>query len=492
MRNSNLITILKKLDAREFRELGEFINSAFFNKNQSVIKLYSYVRKYYPEFEDANLEKENVYKNAFSGAEYNDGFMRTAIFNLSGLVEEYLSYISFKKNPVSSDVYLLDELNNRKLEKQFHKKLSDIQKNIDKARISDAQYFYYKYRVENILTDYHNWRRYKIKDYKDFENKSILNLIEYLTSCFLSGTISYYKFLEHKSHYNNVNIDLKFLDSIIEYIKEKDDHFKDIPKIKVEFYQLLLLKEENAKYYELLKDIYINNTYDLNPDSIYSLGTILQHFCSRMQYKGETKYIIERFKLYKIMIEKKLYANDSDVYFDGIMFASIVGVAFNLQEYNWADKFINDHKELLDPENRYNIVNYSLARIYTGRGMFKEALKCLMEIKSVKHIQLKMPIRTLILISYYELSMYFQAYAMLDSQRHFLNNGLKDLPAERLVLQSNFYKIYAKFLKVKEKMSLREIPELQREINKTPNLPERSWFLRKLEEFEKMQKQRYD
>lgn len=486
MINSSLVTILKKLDAKEFKELGEFINSPFFNKNQSVIKLYGYLRKYFPEFDCVELEKENVYRKVFSGAEYNDGFMRTVIFNFSNLVEEYLSYISFKKNPVSSGVYLLDELNNRKLEKHFQKKLADVQKNIDKADINDTQYYYYKFRIEYILTDYYNWRRYKIKDYKDYEDKSILNLIEFLTSSFLSGTLTFYKFLEHKSHYEKVDFEMKFLDSVIEYLKEKDNYFKNIPKIKSELYQVLLLKEENEDYFQVLKEIYMNDTGEFNRDEKYSLGNVLQHFCVIMQYKGETKYIKERFELYKILVENRYYANSTDVYFDDILFGNIVLVASNLQEYEWAEKFIDEHKELLAPENKQNIINYSLARVYIGKGEYEAALNCLMLIKSLKQIQFKIAVRNLILMAYYELSLFTQAYAMLDSQRHFLSKSLKYLPEERVVIHSNFFKLYAKFLRVKEKIGSKEIPDLKREIGNTPNLPERNWFLKKLEELEKM------
>src|SRR5258706_11180056 len=121
MNRSNLIVLLKQLDAKEFREFGELVHSPFFNKNQSAITLYEYLKKLYPDFPESSIEKEGVYSKIFHKAEYNDGFMRTVLFNLSALAEEYLRQVSLKKNGARSSMLLLEELNDRKLEKIFLK-----------------------------------------------------------------------------------------------------------------------------------------------------------------------------------------------------------------------------------------------------------------------------------------------------------------------------------------------------------------------------------
>jgi hypothetical protein len=49
MHKSNLFEILNTFTLKEFKEFGEYIRSPFFNKNESVKKLYYYVKKYYPD-----------------------------------------------------------------------------------------------------------------------------------------------------------------------------------------------------------------------------------------------------------------------------------------------------------------------------------------------------------------------------------------------------------------------------------------------------------
>ena len=60
MHKSNLIELLNVFTPKEFKELGEFVNSPFFNKNENVIKLYNYNKKYFPDLENVNLKKRKV------------------------------------------------------------------------------------------------------------------------------------------------------------------------------------------------------------------------------------------------------------------------------------------------------------------------------------------------------------------------------------------------------------------------------------------------
>lgn len=62
MKNNNLIQILKTFDAKEIKELGEFVRSEFFNRNQNVIKLYSYLAKCHPDYAAKKVSKEEILK----------------------------------------------------------------------------------------------------------------------------------------------------------------------------------------------------------------------------------------------------------------------------------------------------------------------------------------------------------------------------------------------------------------------------------------------
>ena len=92
MVNSNLLQLVSKLTSSELKEFGDYVRSPFFNKNEGVIKLFDYLKRHHPDFDQMNFEKEFVYKKLFPSVEYDDAFMRKLMFNLAKLVEDFLSY----------------------------------------------------------------------------------------------------------------------------------------------------------------------------------------------------------------------------------------------------------------------------------------------------------------------------------------------------------------------------------------------------------------
>ena len=182
MNKSNLILILKKLDLREFREFGSLVKSPFFNTNQSSIKLFDYLKKYYPVFEPESIEKEKVFSAIFDKADYNDGFMRSVIFNLAALAEEYLKQVNLRGNAARSSLMLLDELNSRKLEKVFLKNFPQVAKEIETLKDSESDYYYYKYLYEDLEYSHANWSRHKNKNLKDYADGTMDKEKKYLTN----------------------------------------------------------------------------------------------------------------------------------------------------------------------------------------------------------------------------------------------------------------------------------------------------------------------
>ena len=111
MNNSSLLQLLKKFDKQQLKDFNNFVKSPFFNSNKALISLYEYIRKQYPQFEPAKLEKQFISKKIFGKAEYNDGFFRVLMSNLQTLAEEYLTYRGMLKEPHIKKKYLLSELN---------------------------------------------------------------------------------------------------------------------------------------------------------------------------------------------------------------------------------------------------------------------------------------------------------------------------------------------------------------------------------------------
>ncbi len=486
MINTTLLNIFSRFTPKEVREFGEFVISPFFNKNENVIKLYSYIRKFHPELKDKRLEKEYVYRKIFSKGEYNDGFMRTVMYNLGKLAEDYLAYVNFSKNELDKGINLLEELNERKLEKVFLKYYTEIEEDLDKIQYQGAEFFYKKYQLKNQMEIYMDWSKFKNKDFKNYTEHTISYIYDELSSFYIIKALSHYRFLLDRASYEQIKYDYTLLDRLIDFLLKEDNPFIKKIKVKLHLYETLIQKEGKAEHYHVLKDILVNGAESLSQSDRYSLHNILQAFCIKKNYSGETTYQKERFELYKTCVDQKLYAASEHIYFDDLLFANIANTANALKEFEWLNDFMDVHKEMLSPENKDVVIGYCYARMHFEKGSFDEALKYLSKIKTIKQIQFKLPIRDLTLMVHYELEQYSQAFYQIDSYRHFLASNKGFLSEARFERINGFIKAITRLAKLKDKSErseaskvVSESGKLKKELEKNSNIQERSWLLQK-------------
>ena len=80
MKNSKLISLLKSFSENELKEFRKFIDSSFFNKEgKYVLRFYNEVRKHYPDFTNASLERKNLFEKLYPGKSYDDVINRKLI-----------------------------------------------------------------------------------------------------------------------------------------------------------------------------------------------------------------------------------------------------------------------------------------------------------------------------------------------------------------------------------------------------------------------------
>jgi hypothetical protein len=482
MISATLLSILGKFTVKEYKDFGEFVKSPFFNKSENVKKLYNYLKKFHPEFSDKKLDKKYVYKKVFSKGAYNDGYMRTVIHNLGKLAEDFLIYLNSTKDELNRGIRLLEELNERKLEKVFLKYYSEIEEYLEETTYHGSDYYFKRYQLQNQMEIYMDWSKFKHKDYKNYTDKTITYVNDELTSYYLTKVLNHFRFILDKANYQQFEYNYEFMDHVLSFLVARDNHYRNKPKIKLHLYEILLFKENKDEYYKILKEMLINEKITLNHSDRYSLHNVLQSYCVRQGFSDKKSLISERFELYKICLEQKLYAATEHLYFDDLMFGNIVISGISSGELEWTEKFIKDYQHELSPENKEMVVNYCQARVYFEKRNFRESLNHLNLIRSIKHIQYKMPVKDLTLMLNYELSDFSQAFYNIDSYRHFLSNNKSSLSDMRFERIGNFLKNYSKILKLKEGKSRIDIKNFEEDLLETNNILEKKWLLNKIKE----------
>ena len=105
----SFIRLLKSFSKKEITDFEKFIASPFFNSQSTLVKIFSEIKKYYPEFSDNNFTKKNLYEKVNPGKIYNDVIFRKYISNLFKLSEKFLIVNDTLQNNERKITFLLDQ-----------------------------------------------------------------------------------------------------------------------------------------------------------------------------------------------------------------------------------------------------------------------------------------------------------------------------------------------------------------------------------------------
>lgn len=473
MNKSLMIEQLKKYSPKEIREFGEYIRSPFFNKNQSVIKLYDYIRKLHPDFTESKLQKKYIFSRIFPNLKYNDGFMRTVMFNLSKLSDEFLALQRFKSEYFVEKKYLLFELNDRNLNRQIEKNMHEISKEFDKLDIHDADYYNFKFSIEYEYFYYLN--KQNLDRIEKFINRTdVENMFNHLTYFYLLHAMKHYLYYLNTKDIYKINFKTKLFEDIINRVKL--DSYDEIPVLSL-YYNVLMLhiKDDDTSYFFKVKDQVLKLEKTINSYELTDTYINLENYCKKKIRKGNDSFLYELFEILNLEIEKELYLIQGGM--SAKFYRCAVDTALRLKKYEWAAGFMDNYKCRLPKDTMEITYNYCLALLEFALGRFGESLELLSKVK-YDEIYQKTELRCLTAQLHYELEMTETLIAHIDSFRHFLCND-KFLPDERKKYFFNFIKYLKNLVCLREKNDKSGLDYLKKQINDDKAVYNKDWLLSK-------------
>ena len=476
MTKSNLMEILKTFSGKELKEFSSYLNSPFFNKNESILKLYEYVRRYYPAFDDKKLEKEFIYSKIFPGAKYNDGFMRTIMFNLSGLAEEFMAFKHYKEDQYQEKINLLQEYNKRDIKKTFQKTVKELNEILSGKKVRDANYFHTLYKIEDENLSYYA-KIYFERMEKFVDSSGMDNIFNNLTYFYLLRMLKFYVFVLNTRSIFNINFKTELIENILTLFKPES--FESIPMLKIYFYMVILhLREEEEDNYFGLKSTLEKNVSSIDEETRLECFINLENYCWRKVRNGERKFTRELFDIYKMELDNMNYNHPGKL--PHKLFFSLVVTGLSVNEIEWVKDFMDKNKGFMPDEFKENTYIHCLALFTFSTKNFDEALKITSKIKYVDIYQ-KFELKCLILAIYYELNLEEQFFANQDSLRHTLTNETM-LPDDNKKHYMIFLRYSKKLMKLRNNYNSAEIDELERQMKLEKTIYNENWLFTKLDE----------
>jgi hypothetical protein len=484
MKNSKLLEIIGSFSENELRAFDKFISSPFFERQRDVSGLFTIIKKFHPDYSNEALLKEKTFSKLFPGENYNEKKMKNLIFELTKAAEQFLVYNSIKNEPIRYDSLLAHELKKRKLDKPFLAALSLLEKKITELPFDGRSMFRDKEDWSYLKEDYLFWKneydesiKYRLLNAEFFILSFLIKLLQRMEDKVIITT-RYNK--EFKNPLLDTMIGVLDFNSLFKMLKERNYQFTWLLEIYYYCYKCSMDNIDNEEDYEKLKKLFLENIDFFSDIEKHLLFSDLTYFCIIRKERGELKYSLEEFEIYKNMLKYYKFNHGQAEYFHIVLYRNIVFSSVSQGEYEWLEKFANNFNDKLPPDLQENMWHYVSALLFFSKKEYGKALESANKIKYDIFLY-KLDVKNLLIKIYYELDLFDQAISMIDAYKHFLSNN-KEHTRIYHKHYGNFINFYGKLIKLKENPDVVEINSLKENIISTQNVASRQWLMEKISE----------
>lgn len=476
MVNTTVMNLLKSLSKEEFKQFEDFINSPFFNKKTMVIKLFKYLKKFYPEFnEEKKLEKQHIYKSLYPGKNYNYGVMKNIIYELNKLGEKFIELSNYENYKSDQYIFLLQELMKRNLNQAFEKNLKAAENNLERSGKTDG-FFYDMLNLGVLKNNFYvknNMRTEKI----DFARKSNEQLISYFLIKFFrvnyNNLIQKYNFDKHEN--------LDFLDDILSFVKRHSFGYEPIILLYYNMF-MTLYRSEDESYYHKLKRLTSEQSQMLSRIEQFNMYGIIINYGVKRTNHGNSKFYKDLFEVYNEMFSKNLYSYNENDYMVVSIFRGAAKTGAKLKKFEWTKKFIEDYSDKLHPDFKEHEIHIANLYFHFMKKEYSAAQEHLAKLK-IETVLDKPYLYILQSMIYYETKNFEALIDELNAFKKFLSYD-KILSVELKEVFNNFIKYLNELVKINIKINKDEdylISTLQKQIQ-SEEIREKDWLEEKISE----------
>ncbi|MEO8514719.1 MAG: hypothetical protein ABI543_14260 [Ignavibacteria bacterium] len=482
MNKSSLMVLLRVFDKKQLKEFSDFVRSPFFNKNKAVIRLFDYIKTLYPGYDPVKLDKENVYKAAFGKSEYHPIFMRVLMSKLHALAEDYLIHKSLEGDRTGRQNYLIESLSAmnelvlaRKIVRNEIKQLETF----NPAKADDYLKMYQlMYHKTNLFSQQFSITRMN-RPGGNFDNDQ-----KYLICYFLLKILDDYTYYLSLNNIVNYKPKLDFMNGITFFLKENNDYL-EIPAIKIQYLNAMLMIEKNIKHLFELKTALYSLYPVMQKQEVYSTISTILNFChNSYMLTNDEQFLNEKHEINLFALEKNFVTgNEEDTGIGFARYYNILVSFFEVSKFDEAEEFISNYGAKLPEEAQNFWINFSYASLQCYRHDQDSALEYLTKIRRLNNSMEKLNFKGLELKVFYEAGMIEQAETALDAFMHLIQKEklLSELNKEIFRKYCYYYK---KLLLLNfEKKSTNPV-SLLKELAKTPNVMQKNWLIKKIKETE--------
>ncbi len=476
MEDSKLIAVLKTLSNKELSRFGEYLHSPYFNKNEQLIILFDYLKRFAPDFADARLiSRRYIFEYVFGDKIYDELFLNNILSRVLKLLLAFLAQQEYDSKPQTQELYVLKQLRQRKLP---DKHVNTSLKKFDSQRVA----------AEFLLDSWDNFLLHRELDLQFLSkggrvyNEHLQLKNEQLDVLFIGEKLKIACDMLSRNIVAKVNYNPTFLVEIQQLLSQTDsNNLAQQPLIAIYYGILNTLQnpENEVDYTNLCATLYAYYS-QFGKEELMDMYGYLLNYCIRKINGGKTQFYEDIWKHYLFLVAQRIvYINN---FLPAWEYKNIITAALRLQKYKEAEAFAEQYKPDLPDDMRENAYNYNLAAIYYSQKQYKKALLMLHNVEfsdttyhlGAKIIQIK---------SYYELHETDALYSLVDAFAIYLRRN-KQISDYIKQANQHFLRFVKKLYQLKEqklfspKTAIQtQLLSLHKELQNTSPLANKDWLL---------------
>lgn len=373
MHSSKLIKLFKGLSRSELLEFGRYIKTPFFNRDDNLVKLYDYIKKYSPEYGSPKLEKGYFLKKVSKNQQVRDRQIHDWMSDLTKKLEDYLIYAELKEQPLTRDFILLDAMKDRRMDELFFRGIKNMRNKSDSSPERDMFYYFNQWRLR------HEAYFYGVLPQKYKEEKNIERMMSDMDKFFCAVKLRYSaETMSFDPKYAVGQYAVGQIALLPEVLKEiRKPEFRKNKLFKIYELTLDLYYDDKDETYDQLEKLIFEHLHLGNSAEQYSLLNFLLTHAGRRLAEGRERYRKKLFDWYVYNIDNNLLLKDG--YIPTPHFINVMYLATALLEVEWLEKFIDEYTDFLNNDVRENTVSLAKAHLYYAQKQYKKCLRVLIQ-----------------------------------------------------------------------------------------------------------------
>lgn len=452
--------------------------SPFFNMNEALIRYFDILDKNIRKNKDlSSLENEKVWKKIYPKEPYNDVRFRKLNSDISKHFENFMAVKVMENDQTLTNSLKLRAYKERKISSLYSGLVSHIN-TAKKSQINrSADYYLDLFNIEKSIFGLHSDAVRKSSSKDPVKGLNIEEISLNLDVFYIAEKLRYYcTILSWKRSYK---VDKKIAG--IEFILKlaQIPLFSEYPPIKIYFtISRTISEEDNTEHYFKLKDLINQHIHHFPPDEAREIMDAAISYCVVKNNKGIEGFQDEVLTLYKTALKEEIIL-DKDGILSPIAYRNIALYAMRSNDLDWAEKFINEYSEKINPDFSENAKNFSLARLYFYKKDYDNVIDYLNAVQ-LNDFFYNVSVRTILLIAYYELEEWLPLESLLQSFNAWVNRE-KSLTKSKKSEYSKLIRFVRRLYRI-PKFEKQKLEKLLNEVKETPAIVSKAWLISKIEE----------